>query len=1644
MSDISMDEDMPDVAAATEILTFAIEIPTFNGDRDAYQYIEPRNLSVKEISSEKDDRGEQMYRVTTWDGTIKWLPWDAVIGMDFGNDALTEFEQRPLPSRSYHGDGAFNDDDYADDNQVVQIDSSDQEMVDHDATVEDEDDEGEGESEEEAPRSKRRSTRSSTAVSQLAHTRPRRVESRRARNKIRQTTLTEIVQRKSARSRTAVREIPAPRPFRSARASARTAGKLISQTVSYQRQAARANAEHYYDDEEEEDPSSDDLIISDLVGNSSRWKKKVRRATKVTYFSENDDDDDDDDDENEEEDSEEERRPTRSTRSARGTRGRPKKRARSSSSEAEAGDYGKRRSGRTAHARGSMRERDEDDIEVLEVKTSAPRVIYQQEVFKSFDSQEEFAQVHIWWCDACLEQESRQKGPLVHCQGCSTSLHRGCIGNRASREHLVTKLSDQEFVLQCKRCIRRAHKAEKRPPRLDVCTDCRQVGRSCEPFRKFPATKVDREQTPEIDVPGHQINNAMNVLFRCSKCRRGYHFHHLPARNSKSSAQETGGIALARLAQYSNDWLCIECVEIGDNKINDIIAWRPSDETLKENKDTFDSGISEFDHDELEFLVRMAGDDYSKARWYPGAWIYSVSFAQMRIAFEKHDPAPKWTTTDAIPESYFRFDIIFEVKYTSIVPNMSENVDKQRIREVESVYVKFKGLGYEEAMWVAPPSEDEEERYIDFKKAYIEYCKGNHVRIPRTVTKTIEALRERDFRELEIKTQPKYISGGTLKDYQMDGMNWLYNRWFEKKNAILADEMGLGKTIQIISFLEVLHQEHKVWPFLIVAPHSTVPNWIREIRTWAPSLRVVAYFGSGEALKLTKKYELFSNAPSASARDLKCHVVVTSYQAVADHSTVLKPVPWQALIVDEGQRLKSDDTILYRELWTFKFNYKVLLTGTPLQNNIRELFNLLQFLDPKNINAKELEEKFGEVNKDNLHELHDMIRPFFLRRTKAQALKDLPPISDIIVPLTVTKLQQRLYSSVLSKDAELIRAIMAKTETKSSTRSKLNNILVQLRKVLCHPFVYDTEVEEKLEDQQLVFRNLVDAGCKLKFLELLLPRLYETGHRVLMFSQFLHMLDVMEDFLNGLGLQTLRLDGSNDTAEKQKLIDAYNAPESPYFGFLLSTRAGGVGINLATADTVIILDPDYNPHQDLQAVARAHRIGQKNKVLVFHLITVKSVEERMIQLSKKKLGLDHLIIQRMGADGQDEEEEDVDVESILKYGAEDIMKGEIEEIKYDLESIDKLLDRSQMKETLGEQEQENQRDAEFSFARVWATEKGELTQVANDGGGDGTTPGEGDDSAAAGEGAAANLEFWDRIIQERVERVERAAKEAAERQAEYGRGRRKVTQTNYNLGEEDDEQATPIKATKVRKMMSDEDDTDFQETGGSDSETNSEVGAELRFDPGKELSTEAAEERSRGLILTGNVDLSVAASSAAGNISAEPQRMQIHGMQMQMEQMGAMGMDTDGAADEQPLKPHIAISRPALLEAGGNATNMGVMYRPPPPPPGIPVDCRLCTSRHMPGECPLRNIPIERCLLCGLAHFGEGPTCPHLGSITQLTAMLDTIKESNEAAALQAIAKVYLRGRKGAVTQARKVKKAKAERMAAEALAEKEAQRKGT
>ncbi|KAG6854234.1 hypothetical protein C0991_009252 [Blastosporella zonata] len=399
------------------------------------------------------------------------------------------------------------------------------------------------------------------------------------------------------------------------------------------------------------------------------------------------------------------------------------------------------------------------------------------------------------------------------------------------------------------------------------------------------------------------------------------------------------------------------------------------------------------------------------------------------------------------------------------------------------------------------------------------------------------------------------------------------------------------------------------------------------------------------------------------------------------------------------------------------------MTGTPLNNNIRELFNLMNFLDPNEWKDLErLEKEHEELTEELVKQLHNKLRPYFLRRLKSEVLQLPPKVihsvqnvynsvitksnqNEVIVPVSMAPLQKEVYRSILSHNLELLNGL-TNSNIGAPSKGRINNVLMQLRKCLQHPYLYAEDIEPRGLAPKESHEKLIDGSGKLRFLKSLLPKLKERGHRVLLFSQFVIALNVIEDFLIGEGLRYLRLDGSTKGKDRQKGMDEFNKPGSEVFIYLLTTRAGGVGINLFSADTVIIYDPDFNPHQDLQAIARAYRFGQQKTCLVFKLMVKDSAEERIMQVGKKKLVLDHLIVQKM----DDEDSAGEDVQSILTYGAQTLFNSEesSREIVYSEQDIEKLVEKTEKE---GDEQEQVKEGMSFAFAKVWAADKDSLEEV---------------------------------------------------------------------------------------------------------------------------------------------------------------------------------------------------------------------------------------------------------------------------------------------------------------------------------------------
>ncbi|KAJ7293407.1 SNF2 family DNA-dependent ATPase [Mycena rebaudengoi] len=625
----------------------------------------------------------------------------------------------------------------------------------------------------------------------------------------------------------------------------------------------------------------------------------------------------------------------------------------------------------------------------------------------------------------------------------------------------------------------------------------------------------------------------------------------------------------------------------------------------------------------------------------------------------------------------------------------------EHIDDVAWIFVKWEDLTYDEATWDSPPR-SHEHGYPCLQTGSSSFS----AKFDKRVKDGFSQYRLLDPADLKIGQDPAF----KLMEFQMDGFNWLCDNWWNHQHCILADEMGLGKTVQIATFIGKIIQDFEAAPALVVVPNSTITNWVREFERWAPNLRVVPFYGEAKARDVIINFELSHSEKQKGFTNAKFHVLVTTYEAFMnpkEFTPVFKNQPrWEVVVIDEGQRLKNNDSLLFRKLNELKSIHRIIMTGTPLNNNIRELFNLMNFLDPAEWDDLEaLEREHETLTEDLIKQLHNRLRPYFLRRIKSEVLK-LPPKNEVIVPVSMAPLQKEVYRSILSHNLDLLNGLSG---PKANGRGKLNNVLMHLRKCLQHPYLYEESIEPRGLPQQETHEKLIDASAKLRFLKVLLPKLKSRGHRVLLFSQFVIALDIIQDFLQGEGLTFLRLDGGTKGSERQKGMDEFNRAGSDVFIYLLTTRAGGVGINLFTADTVIIFDPDFNPHQ---AIARAYRYGQKNTCLVFKLMVrgTDGTTERIVQVGKKKLVLDHLIVQKM----DDDDDAGDNVQSILTYGAQALFEADADarDIIYTDADVDKLIDKT-------EQEAEPEKTTKegvlsFAFAKIWAAEKDALEEVVEE------------------------------------------------------------------------------------------------------------------------------------------------------------------------------------------------------------------------------------------------------------------------------------------------------------------------------------------
>jgi ATP-dependent helicase STH1/SNF2 len=563
----------------------------------------------------------------------------------------------------------------------------------------------------------------------------------------------------------------------------------------------------------------------------------------------------------------------------------------------------------------------------------------------------------------------------------------------------------------------------------------------------------------------------------------------------------------------------------------------------------------------------------------------------------------------------------------------------------------------------------------------------------------------------EITVQPSLLVGGTLKEYQVKGLQWMISLYNNNLNGILADEMGLGKTIQTISLIAYLIEHKKQnGPFLVIVPLSTLTNWNMEFEKWAPNVSRIIYKGPPNTRKQQQQRIRYS----------QFQVLLTTYEYIIKDRPVLSKVKWVHMIVDEGHRMKNAQSKLSSTLTQYyTTRYRLILTGTPLQNNLPELWALLNFVLPTIFKSvKSFDEWFntpfantGGQDKMELTEeeqllvirrLHKVLRPFLLRRLKKDVEKDLPEKQERVIKCKFSALQSKLYLQLMTHNK------IAVTDNKGGKTGMrgLSNMLMQLRKLCNHPFVFEP-VEDQMNPGKGTNDLLWRTAGKFELLDRILPKFKVTGHRVLMFFQMTQIMNIMEDFLRLRGFKYLRLDGSTKSDDRSDLLKQFNAPNSEYFCFLLSTRAGGLGLNLQTADTVIIYDSDWNPHQDLQAQDRAHRIGQKNEVRILRLISSNSVEEKILERAQYKLDMDGKVIQAGKFDNKSTEgEREALLRTLLETAEAADQLNEQEEM--DDDDLNDIMARSEEEVTIFQQmDRERMKNDEYGAGRSFPRLMGE-------------------------------------------------------------------------------------------------------------------------------------------------------------------------------------------------------------------------------------------------------------------------------------------------------------------------------------------------
>uniref|UniRef100_A0A9J7WZJ9 Chromodomain helicase DNA binding protein 3 n=1 Tax=Cyprinus carpio carpio TaxID=630221 RepID=A0A9J7WZJ9_CYPCA len=1006
---------------------------------------------------------------------------------------------------------------------------------------------------------------------------------------------------------------------------------------------------------------------------------------------------------------------------------------------------------------------------------------------------------HQDYCEVC-----QQGGEIILCDTCPRAYHLVCL------EPELEKAPEGKW--SCPHCEKEGIQWEAKEE------DFEDFEEECDDVRDVEAGLGGEEEDDHMEFC-HVCKDGGELLC-CDSCPSSYHIHCLNP----------------PLPEIPNgEWLCPRCTcPPIKGRVQKILHWRwgdppppvpvppPPDAPPDAPPPPPMKG-----RPEREFFVKLARQSYWHCTWITELQLeifHSVMFRNYQRKTDMDEPpsldygsggeedsgkSEKRRAKDPqyaiLEEKYYRYGI--KPEWMMVHRIINHSVDKKGNYHY---LVKWRDLTYDQCTW-----ERDELDIPEFSAYKTLYWRHREEMLKEDPEKPRKMRRREENDDapstpvndptIKYEEQPDFVTetGGTLHLYQLEGLNWLRFSWAQGTDTILADEMGLGKTIQTIVFLySLLKEGHTKGPFLVSAPLSTIINWEREFEMWAPDFYVVTYTGDKDSRAIIRENEFtFDDTPVKGGKKafklrreapIKFHVLLTSYELVTIDQNVLKSVDWACLVVDEAHRLKNNQSKFFRRLNDYKIDHKLLLTGTPLQNNLEELFHLLNFLTPNRFNNLEgFLEEFADISKeDQIKKLHDLLGPHMLRRLKADVFKNMPAKTELIVRVELSPMQKKYYKFILTRNFEALNS------KGGGNQVSLLNIMMDLKKCCNHPYLFPVASAEAPKTPSGAYEGagLTKASGKLMLLQKMLRKLKEQGHRVLVFSQMTKMLDLLEDFLDYEGYKYERIDGGITGALRQEAIDRFNAPGACQFCFLLSTRAGGLGINLATADTVIIFDSDWNPHNDIQAFSRAHRIGQANKVMIYRFVTRASVEERITQVAKRKMMLTHLVV-RPGLGSKAGSMSKQELDDILKFGTEELFKDEIEAgenkdddssvIHYDSTAIERLLDRSQDATDDSDMQNMNEYLSSFKVAQYTVREDDKIEEIERE---------------IIKQEENVDPDYWEKLLRHHYEQQQE------DLARNLGKGKRVRKQVNYNDAAQEDQDNQ-----SEYSVGSEEEDEDFDE-----------------------------------------------------------------------------------------------------------------------------------------------------------------------------------------------------------------------------------------